>query len=511
MKKIFVLGLDGVTYDLLNPMLNHGHLPNLARVISEGVSKTLISTIPAVTPPSWTSMLTGVNPGKHGIFDFFHKDGYTAYPVTKYKGGSPLWRTLTQHGRKGIFLNIPCCYPPDKLNGIFTSGLLSPGEGANFVYPDNFKNRLFELAPDYKIDAVGNLGEINKEKAVSHISSITQSHIRIAKHLLEKTKDWGLFFMVLAGPDRLQHFYFQDILSHDPYLLNYYNEIDQFLGYILDHVIDEETYLFVVSDHGFMQLHRRIYINSLLHELGFLSLKKRFVQRNYVRFKEATKRFAFQNKKNPLISRIIHLGRGIDKMANNKHLLGGISGAFLSPDDVNWDKTRAFSVYADHGAVFLNIAGREPEGKVALYDKDKTINQLVKALQDVRDPLDGKEIFKKVVISMELYSGEFAKEAPDIILVPNKGYGFTSKIGNQPFGLSTVADHEEEGILILYGDSIERDLNSYQPRVEDIAPTILHLLKIPIPEDYDGKVLLSRKNEYLSKGKWKKRLEQLTK
>src|SRR5829696_555794 len=115
--KLLILGLDGATFDLIRPWAAAGHLPNLARLMDEGVQANLASTLPPVTSPAWPTFMTGTNPGKHGVFDFIQPTGanFTLVNATRIKQPT-IWQRLSQAGRRVGVLNVPVTYPPQPLN-----------------------------------------------------------------------------------------------------------------------------------------------------------------------------------------------------------------------------------------------------------------------------------------------------------------------------------------------------------------------------------------------------------
>ncbi|MDO8141482.1 MAG: alkaline phosphatase family protein, partial [Candidatus Brocadiales bacterium] len=126
MPKIVVIGIDSATFDIIEPLVNQGKLPVFTRFMKEGVWGRLQSTIPPVTPPAWTSLVTGKNPGKHGIFDFY---GYTTNgyerPIINSQAikAKTLWNILSEGGKSVGIINVPLTYPPEKVNGFLIPGM----------------------------------------------------------------------------------------------------------------------------------------------------------------------------------------------------------------------------------------------------------------------------------------------------------------------------------------------------------------------------------------------------
>lgn len=139
--QILLIGLDGATWDLILPWVAEGRLPNLGALLREGSWGTLLSTVPPATFPAWSSFLTGLNPGRHGIFDFTRRK-FGTYEVefvnSTYRRGRSLFRIASEAGKRVGVIGVPATYPPEKVNGFLISGFDAPvatGIDPSFVYP----------------------------------------------------------------------------------------------------------------------------------------------------------------------------------------------------------------------------------------------------------------------------------------------------------------------------------------------------------------------------------------
>jgi predicted AlkP superfamily phosphohydrolase/phosphomutase len=137
--KTVVIGLDGATFDLMGPWIEEGKLPHIKELMDKGCSGVLESTIPPLSPVAWTSFMTGMNPGKHGIFDFVEpfQNGALGTRLNNRKDCKqiPIWRYLNNEGHKTVILNVPMTFPPDELDGLMVSGMDTPHDNATFTYP----------------------------------------------------------------------------------------------------------------------------------------------------------------------------------------------------------------------------------------------------------------------------------------------------------------------------------------------------------------------------------------
>jgi predicted AlkP superfamily phosphohydrolase/phosphomutase len=143
-KKVIVIGLDGLEPSIVEPMLERGDLPNLAKLRRSGSYTRVKTTYPAQTPVAWSSFATGTNPGGHGIFDFISRDPQTYQPdaalsrferpksmlapprVVNQRKGVPLWEVLSKAGIPSTVLRCPCTFPPETLQGRMLAGVGVP-------------------------------------------------------------------------------------------------------------------------------------------------------------------------------------------------------------------------------------------------------------------------------------------------------------------------------------------------------------------------------------------------
>ena len=209
-----IFGVDGLSFRILHPLIKRGDLPNFARLQREGVEADFISAVPAVTPPAWMSLVTGLKPAKHGVFDFWEFDtGSSALKsraVTHRKGGKAIWNILSEYGKRVIVMNVPLTYPPEPVNGVMVSGLMTPGTSSPFTFPHVFKDELYKAVPGYLID----LGteRVAAGRFVDAVLDMTEKRIQLQEHLLSE-HEWDFAFLSYVGPDRIQHRIWESIES----------------------------------------------------------------------------------------------------------------------------------------------------------------------------------------------------------------------------------------------------------------------------------------------------------
>ncbi len=503
-KKVFVLGVDGATFDIINPLVAKGELPNFKKMLDEGSWGELESTVPPFSGAAWTSFQTGKNPGNHGIFDFINKkpNSYQTYYInSSYVKGARLWDILGSNGLKVGVINVMVTYPPHPVNGfLLTGGLTPPGKG--FAYPESLEEEITQRFGDYRIWNVGgiNLTRGGEKKFIDSYFTNEKRRMDIARHMMQ-TREWDFFMVMLESADPLQHELWKYIDETHPWfnpdvedfikqaIPNLYKEFDSFLGEMFA-TLPEDTTFCIMSDHGFGPLNRYLLVNNLLMDIGMLKFNSNL---SFV-----LKQFFFNHGIS--IEKIYRLSRrvGLDRIA--KAFRGGAKGKILNhitPSllDVNWSKTRAFSV-GTGGHIYLNVKNREPEGIVEPgSDYEKVRDGIIECLISLTDPQNGKKVIEKVFTRDELYSGKLFTHAPDLSFLPSRGYGTLQReqliSPHKYIDSPSSGTHRINGVFMMRGPDIRSSTTIEDAQIFDIAPTILHLFGLPVPDDMDGKVLTS--------------------
>jgi predicted AlkP superfamily phosphohydrolase/phosphomutase len=470
-KKVLIIGFDGATWDLIKPWTEQNELPHLKKLMENGCYGSMKSTIPHVTPPAWTSMTTGKNPGKHGIFDFTNIkkiDDSLSFVLnsSKNKKSKEIWDYLKE---KSIVANVPLTYPPHKINGMMVTGMYTPSTKNDFTYPPELKNEILKLFPKYKMEL--NWGEYknNKQSFIKDLYEMTDLRIKLFWHLFNF--DWSFLFFVFIGTDRLQH-----INWNETELLVYYKYLDNFLGDVIKKIKNNNTNLFLVSDHGFAKLKKIIHINAILNENGYLKLKDeqkdRYLDKIGINKKlvwNILLKFKLMRFYNKIPVGILHFAR--------KTIPGKSNPIY------DFDLKNSKAVMVGTGLIYIF----ENNKSVKEHIEDEIINKL----ENLTDFEDGEKVIETVFRKKELYSGDFCTEAADLVILPKKGYYFYSDISKDIIETPQfhIADHAINGIFLAYGPDIKKSFKINEIKIYDIAPTILHMFDLPLPNDMDGKVL----------------------
>jgi predicted AlkP superfamily phosphohydrolase/phosphomutase len=485
-RKVLIIGLDGATWDLLERWAKQGKLPNLKKMMKKGSYGNLESTIPHITPPAWTSMTTGRNPGKHGIFDFMYlknvdgKKNLYLYN-SKSKKTKEIWDYLPG---KSIVVNVPVTYPPRSLNGIMVTGMYTPGIKSDFTYPNQIKKEILKKIPNYKIELNYNEYKTKKEKFLKDIYETSDNRIKLFWHFFEL--DWDFYFFVFTETDRIQHIYWNKEI-----LLKYYKYLDKFFGRVLEKVRDNNINLFLVSDHGFSEIKKVVNINTFLVREGYLNLSENKKKKNIFSLlkinKEGLMDFLLKHRLYRIIEiygklplPILHIIR--------KNIPGKLNPVY------DFDLKSSKAVMVGSGIIYLLMEKK--------YELNEFRNKLKQRLLTIRESVSRENVIEKVFTKDDIYAGIQKTIAPDLIILPKKGYSITSARSKQIFENPEwkTADHSLNGIFLGFGPSI-KESNKVNIRIYDIAPTILHMFGVPIPKDMDGKVLteLFKENTDISK------------
>jgi len=593
--KILLIGIDGMDPKITNRLISEGMLPNFLKLKEIGSFSKLKTVLPAESPVAWTTIATGANPGKHGLFDFVTRnpENYLLeVAITKQKSrystkfespmkGTPFWSITSDAKIPTTIIRWPATFPPDKVKGVMLSGEGVPDirgfssgyyiytskeldeektikvsvnnriinskvfgplgnnrnsiekpiqikTGANNIiiivddkeYPVKAgewsdwiridfkvgfmkkvsaitKAYLFSVEPEFKMylgpiqidpenpvvdfsypskysgelaDAIGlynTLGMPEDTNALNE-NAITDNVFleQVAQIEDERNNmfwyefnrfDKGVFAFVFDSGDRLQHMYWDEKnlfnvkegLSVNKDVINYYVKKDNLLGEVLNK-IDNQTALMIFSDHGFTSFERAVSINTWLVENGFMVLTE-----------------------------------GYD---------GNDDGALFK--FVDWSKTKAYSM--GFAGIYINLKGREGQGIVEETEKKEIVNNLIKKLEDFKDPKNNKKVITHAYKREEIYHGNYVEDAPDIVIGFEPGYrmSWQSAIGGltpEPVidnmkkwnGDHIVDPSHVPGVLFT-----NFKINNENPSLMDIAPTILTLLNLDIPKDIDGKSLL---------------------
>ena len=444
--RVIVLGFDGLEPSLVEKWVAEGDLPNFERIIDSGAFGPLFTVLPSSSPPAWCSAVTGVNPGKHGVYGFSANalpgfpgqeakkdaDG-PAGPIfytSRSRGFQAVWDVLGRSGRRSTLVNIPLTSPADSLNGIMISGFPYASEDTSTFY---WPKQVAKYLGDYAFDTSARpVDRAHEKEFLSEIDSVSQKRQRLGLTLFD-AGDWDLFWLVFTFPDRYQHHFWKYMdKSHPLYdaaggrlydraIESAYRMADGYLGDFMKRMRDTDL-LIVMSDHGF----------------------------GSVEYPINTQNFLFRT-------------------------LGPVP------------EVKCTDYF---GATFqIDTSGPGGEEKYASLR-----NTLVKGLLELKDPVRGVQVVDSVYLKEEIYRGHYVGTAPDVVGIEAAGYLFWTNprtpdlrlIDTGPKSSQILSGfHKRRGVLALYGKNIKGGVAA-EARIVDIAAIILAYQGVPAPAEIDG-------------------------
>lgn len=519
--KVIVIGLDGATFELLQPWIDAGWLPNVKAMLAAGVSGELTSCVPPITAPAWTSFMTGKNPGKHGVFDFVTQDRktYESRPVNSHHVREKvLWEAIGEQGGQVVVMNVPMTDPPHPVKGaIISDFLLATGDGASSFPPDLLRE-LEEKFGTYPADIVlpyfvFTQADEDLRQFIRGYRDAMEYKFRVARYL--RGRFAPDFLMVhLYGNDQISHWLWhvfdrthpeyrrEEAERRFPIVFEYYSAFDACIGELRAE-IGEDTSLFIVSDHGFGAVHKAIDLNTWLYHEGYLVTKAKMptkLRQVAWRLGLSPNAVSFLGRTGlaRALTRTVHYRwaqapRAVVDLVRPLHKAVRL---LLSYRDIDWSRTTAFSPLG-YGQIQINVQRRWAKGSVAPGSEyERLKGELLQKLAALRDPDTGETLCAHLLPKAkdEMYFGEAFEDAPDIVIVPLsaryrlKSVGFTSnKAISRFFGMTGV--HKMNGVLIGCGAPMHGGTRIDGAQLIDLFPSILYLMGMPVPPDVDGKIL----------------------
>jgi predicted AlkP superfamily phosphohydrolase/phosphomutase len=508
--RVMIIGLDGATWDALDPWIKDGSLPNLAKLRQSGSWGALLSSIPPITPAAWSTFMTGKRPGKHGVFHFIKlfednsfSDGKPELVNARSLRSSTLWDIMGHNGRQVVLINVPMTYPPRPVNGVMITGLLTPKNASVFTYPPELSKEItdYQIDLDRFIDKKPFQDDFDPEvtaptlSLVEEFRDMLEKRARVSFSLME-SNSWDCFMVVFTGTDRMGHYLWPYHHSHRDANLSgqmydgpevqqlhqavhsYYIRLDEIVGELVEKAGEEVTVI-VMSDHGMGPAHSKwVHCNNWLQQQGWLVSKSS--DAGVASPDGWLKRLGLPRDK---VGRII---RQIPGLAGS-HLLRKASSTRSATVDVNRSKAYCVPIFFNIMGVRINLEGEE---------KEALRQQIMQGLKEIVDPETGQGVVQQVCRGEDYYYGPYADNIPDIIAIVAPEYGYSyhlsrySAIVTKRQTVSGPAKHRLEGIFIANGSNIaSRSEPLPSLNIEDIAPTVLHIMRLPVPTDMDGRVL----------------------
>jgi predicted AlkP superfamily phosphohydrolase/phosphomutase len=471
----FVLGLDGVPWELLSRWARAGHLPNVARLMEEGAAGPLESSKPANTPVAWPAIATGTWADSHGIYEFYELTAeHSKRPYTRNDLRQPaLWDMLSP----AVVGNVPMTYPPAPIDGKMVSGMMTPSVDETFTHPPELREELLERVEDYTIALYWDEYEGSEERFLEDLQALVETRRELLRLLME-TPSWRLFFFVFTAPDRLQH-----LIWDEDRIREHYEYLDEIVGEVLDYCDAHGSSLYVVSDHGFGPVSKSVHPNRALADRGILAERDNGGSRSLLS--------SFGVTRDRLVRAIDATGIDVHGIAKRlptsvvdsvAEQLPGDHGLY----DVDFSITKAF--FYGIGNVYVNDTRRFDAGIVPPSEVKAVKRDVMTALGGLADPETGGRVLD-VYDGDELFPDD--PDSPDVVVQPRADYSLSASLAPEAVSASgsVAATHRSEGIFLARGPNVAAGSHPEGASLVDVAPTILHDLGEPIPAATDGRIL----------------------
>jgi predicted AlkP superfamily phosphohydrolase/phosphomutase len=387
-KRACVIGLDGVPCGLLLKMAAGGVMPSINGLLQKHALRKMKASLPEVSSVSWTSFMTGANPGEHGIFgftDFRERSYQIRFPNSLDVKSPAIWDRLGRKGLKSIVINQPSTYPAQKIDGALVAGFVAV-ELARAVYPLSHLAVLEKM--NYQMDIDTEKARRDHEVLWRELDSTLEGGRKAFQYFWPQA--WDLFEFIVTGTDRLQHYLWNacDDPTHPDHarFFEYYRKVDQLVGEIVEkyqELTGGLKGLYLLSDHGFTGIVQEVNLNAWLQNSGYLFFDT------------------------PAAQRISEIGPG----------------------------TRAFAL--DPNRIYLNVKGRFPRGTLEKKDVPALKSEIAAALLELK--CDNRKVVRQVFDAEGIYSGPHVGKGPDLIVLSEYGFDMKGSVGGKDiFGRSDL-------------------------------------------------------------------------
>ncbi len=485
-----MIGLDSATFDVVDPMLAAGELPNIAKLCDRGARGMLRSTTHPLTPHAWATIVTGVNAGRHGIWDFTERDesGYQLRLVNgSFRRAPAVWDRLRPSSRRAGIVNVPFTWPAPEVDGFAFAGFDAAAREHGLVYPEPLRAELQAQFGSLELD---NRFPITDGKLdLDLVRRAAAQKVEIVMWLAERFEP-ELLFVVFMAADHIQHLCWADWERDglESPVADVYRILDEAAG-ALTGLAGDRGNVVVISDHGAGPLHGVVNLNAWLASQGFLAY--------------ATGGRVAGRK---LLGEVLELRRYLPERLRYaaKQRLPALRDRAIEGSEytvIDWARTRAFA-YGTFGNIVLNVRGREERGIVEPGEDYERVRKAIAArLLELRGPA-GQSMVAHAHNREDLFHGPELAKVPDL-LVEFDRYAWLGKgnLKTRSASLwdtveveggsdhSYVGSHRHEGIIVLAGPSVAAGA-PVQGELVDVAPTMLYLLGEAIPADLEGRILM---------------------
>jgi len=418
-----IIGLDGVPIHLLEELAQRDVMPHMKTLMEQGCLAKMRSSLPANSAASWSSMITGVGPGTHGVYGFtdFIPGTYTVcYHSSRKLKAQPFWSREPR--RRVLVINLPAAYPAQPLNGAMITGFVSP-QLEKAVYPPDLLPRLKDGG--YEVDVDSSLFRKSIPLFLRKLEETLEQRLRVLDTLLERDV-YDLLFFIVTGTDRIEHHLWDAYAdtAHDQHqeFLGFFEKVDAAVGHVASK-LEPDAPLMMLSDHGMGPAETAVNLNTLLRDEGYLAA-------------------------------------GDDPRKNYNNIRG---------------ETRAFA--AESTKIYLNRVERFPRGSVEPEDAPQLCDELADLLTGLR--YGGQRVVKEVHIRQDVFKGAEAGNAPDLVATPMKGYSLKTGLFKEfPYEEDTLSGTHTEDDAFIYLRGLSRGDLPDDPRIENSIHVFMKQLEI---------------------------------
>lgn len=468
MASVTLIGLDGATWDILRPLLDDGHLPNLSQLAENGFSGTLYSTVPSRTSPAIPSLYTGCDPSELGFLGFTKPNGET---ISADDIDIPrIWTILDHHNIHSSVVNVRTTYPPDKTGGVVVAGDPAPGEDSGYVHPPDLHDRI----EGFRAEELDHRRHKELVPATEHAEEVTDISIEILNRRFESfmqilsTEDSQFNMFWIGGTDFLQH----RLWGHSEQLKRFYKAADECIGRVLEGTEDD---VFILSDHGFSAPSEwSFHLNQWLYEEGHLELYGGRFGGQAIRTGQT---LAQQYIPTKYLHRILNY---LNEESEDNQDPPWFDRSYLNIPGVKPDSTAQL---ASPSTIHINAVGE---------NRQRVANEIISKLKSVQTPA-GTPAIKNAWLAEDLYNGgRYGDDLPDVFIQAGDSVGVDPQIAPATFSEKNTQRtghiHSREGVWMGSGPSIDVQSEVFDATITDVAPTILHMLRVPVGEHMHGSV-----------------------
>lgn len=447
MNPLLVFGLDGASLSMLRGYVKRRPGGIFDKLLLEGASRTLISTLPYFTAPAWTTIATGLSPARHGVFHWLgrYDPNLRRRPLlsSSHLQNATFWHYIQSQGARVSVSNFPMEYPAPAVHGRYICGTLAPEDAEETTWPRGLSTRIKISQPAFRFEINKGLTYIDHRNDLkAHILEVGENHFR-AMFDFSAPENADLVFHVVTVTDRMQHFFWD---AHDPQhplhdlpstrgfeeaILETYALAEKHLQRLFD--MGRWSNLLLVSDHGMGPSWTAFHADEWLRQEGYLILDE--------------------------------------------------------DGETDMIRSVAYSAQEPECAIYVQRLSRDSAG-VGDKNYETLVAEIVQKLSLLCEP-GGKLAMRRIHTATAVHVGPFAYLAPDIILEPSEGIHPRPGRSNVVFSAETrlCAGHRPNGLFLGWGENFKNeDGDNREIKVEDIFPIVMRLSGFPEPSGLDGSV-----------------------